>query len=92
MNEIEKMYRNSGIKKIELDYPDNFEPFYPEFIAEKQIELYCFISSQDKYIMTFEATLPLTPDVFAEGIAEAVNRIWQDLTDAERKQIKEILE
>lgn len=39
MNEVEKMYRNSGIKKIELDYPDNFEPFYPEFTAEKQLEL-----------------------------------------------------
>jgi hypothetical protein len=39
MNEVEKVYRNSGIKKIELDYPDNFEPFYPEFTAEKQLEL-----------------------------------------------------
>ena len=39
MNEIEKMYENAGIEKIELDYPDNFEPFYPEFTAEKQLKL-----------------------------------------------------
>lgn len=65
---------------------------FPPFTAEKQIELYCFILSQDKYVMTFEATLPLTPDVFAEGIAEATNRIWQDLTPKEKQLIKEILE
>lgn len=44
MNEIEKLYENAGIKKIELDYPDKFEPFYPEFTAEKQFELIKFIA------------------------------------------------
>ena len=39
MTEIEKMFENAGTKKIELDYPDNIDPFYPDFTAEKQIEL-----------------------------------------------------
>lgn len=43
MSEITKLYENAGIEKIELDYPDNFEPFYPEFTAEKQIAILMFI-------------------------------------------------
>lgn len=39
MSEIEKLYENVGVEKITLDYPDNFEPFYPEFTAEKQLDL-----------------------------------------------------
>ena len=47
MNEVEKLYELAGVEKIELDYPDNFDPFYPDFTAEKQLELlkFCF----DKY-------------------------------------------
>ena len=31
-------------------------------------------------------------DTFEESLAQAINDIWQDLTEEERKQIKEILE
>jgi len=47
MNEIEKLYELAGIEKIELDYPDNFEPFYPEFTAEKQLELIKWLGKLD---------------------------------------------
>lgn len=73
--------------RVEKAYID-----YPPFTTEKQIELYCFILSQDKYVMTFEATLPLTPNVFAEGIAKATNALWLSLTEEEKQQVKGILE
>lgn len=44
MNEITKLYKNAGI----LDYPDNIEPFYPEFTAEKQIEIESVILQNKK--------------------------------------------
>ena len=31
-------------------------------------------------------------DTFEESLAQAINDLWQDLTEEERKQIKEILE
>lgn len=105
MNEVEKMYRNSGIKKIELDYPDNFEPFYPEFTAEKQLgiikwllESYDIGFSQlgqriDTSLDGVNCISGLgSGDTFEESLAQAINDLWQDLTEEERKQIKEILE
>lgn len=106
MSEIEKMYENAGVLKECLspcyinktwrkshDCPNcDKRTDYPQFTAEKIVELYCFILSQEKYVMRFEATIPLTPDVFAEGVAKATNRIWTDLSEEERKQIRKILE
>lgn len=56
MSEIEKMYKTAGIKKIELDYPDNFEPFYPEFTAEKQLELIKLLQRKNGYKFSFSST------------------------------------
>lgn len=104
MSEIEKMYRNSGIKKIELDYPDNFEPFYPEFTAEKQIELIKFlyikykkyemfkVSNRDEVgIRTSENTFYAYGIDIQNAIANFFNRNWQDLTEKEKQQVKGIL-
>ena len=112
MTEIEKMYENAGIEKIELEYPDNFEPFYPEFTAEKQLAIIKLISKQGQVIIenwekdnkgfnvTYRADSNLryitmdciTRKTVEEALAQIVNDIWQDLTEEERKQIKEILE
>lgn len=46
MNEITKLYKNAGIKPIQLDYPDNIEQFYPEFTAEKQLNLIKFVAQR----------------------------------------------
>ena len=108
MSEIEKMYRNSGIKKIELDYPDNFEPFYPEFTAEKQLEITKFIglhygfqmlkNEAFDYIIATKIYVKYEYEYkgygygYDEAIANLVNNLWQDLTEEEKRQIKEILE
>lgn len=102
MNEIEKMYENAGIEKIELKYPDNFEPFYPEFTAEKQLELIKWLIKYDELHADFNdneygfSSLNYSGNYkkdFAEALASVINfELWQDLTEEERKQIKEILE
>ena len=103
MNEVEKMYRNLGIKKIELVYPDNFKPFYPDFTAEKQIEILKALVFNNKamsitqyyphkqFCINNDMFIGIGED-FGEALAMFVNYLWQDLTEEERKQIKEILE
>ena len=99
MSEIEKMYSNSGIKKIELDYPDNFEPFYPEFTAEKQLELIKWLAKRPLTIDNVDDEFEFSTGYklsdfgsFEESLAEIINNLWQDLTVEEKQQIKEILE
>ena len=100
MNEVEKMYENAGVKKINTSCANNISYHlvkYPPFTAEKQLELIkklgninididngCYMSSE---ILEVEAHC----DTFEETLAEFVNNLWQDLTDTERTQIKEIL-
>ena len=51
MNEVEKMYRNSGVEKhkkamLDIETGKNvltLDSFYPEFTAEKQLELYKYL-------------------------------------------------
>ena len=107
MSEVEKMYENAGIKKIELDYPDNFEPFYPDFTAEKQLELIKWLSTKELKIRTNKQPYAVYVGVLGndntcfygcqglyleQTLAELINHLWQDLTDAEKQQIKNILE
>ena len=103
MSEIEKMYSNSGIKKIELDYPDNFEPFYPEFTAEKQIELIKWLAEtgdvcridatvKNKWFVENEVGYSKCFAKFEESLANVINIIWEYMPEEEKQQVKGILE
>ena len=71
----------------------------PPFTAEKQLELIKIlakgevkINNEDgEYEFSFFDTVSDFSS-FEESLADLTNRIWQDLTGEERKQIKEILE
>ena len=76
---------------------------YPAFTAEKQIELIKWLSkkqyvyiimSADKeyYLCTDNSFISGYNKQFDEALAMFINAYWQDLTEEERKQIKEILE
>lgn len=79
---------------------------YPPFTAEKQIEIIKFLISKyamfkkfrsyeqkDLYMVCYECRyFPKQYLPFEEALAESINHLWQDLTEEERKQIKEILE
>ena len=106
MNEIEKLYENAGVEPI---YP--YTKCYPEFTAEKQLEIIKLISKQGQIIIenwekdnrgfnvTFRANSNLryitmdciTRKTVEEALAQIINDIWQDLTEEECKQIRNIL-
>lgn len=119
MNEVDKMYRNSGIekhKKIMLDIETGkdvltLDSFYPEFTAEKQLELIKWLGELDmleimrttredkawiinsEYGMSgnvYKHTSRMKS--FEETLAGLINSLWQDLTDVDKAQIKNILE
>ena len=104
MSEIEKMYELAGIEKDCRTYKNYFEcPFkqtqceqcdnydYPPFNAKKQLSLMAFLINR-KVGLSFKAEQgEITVEAISRGLAGIVNRIWQDLTEEERKQIKEIL-
>lgn len=112
MNEVTKLYKNAGIEKScnsDLEFcPVEFCDecnlnIYPEFTAEKQLNLIEFLSYK-----TLEIGRNIENDYFyiqvdnrqgvgvyntlEEALASRISAIWQDLTEEERKQIKEILE
>lgn len=80
---------------------------YPPFIAEKQLELIKWLSSikdfefesvfaRGLYIVGCRECVSNNKHwaenkQFEEALAELINDLWQDLTDAEKAQIKEIL-
>ncbi len=92
-----------------MPYCENAE--YPQFTAEKQIELIKWLARQNFVVCknlggwhaginpTYDEDFGITCSKratnlgsFEYAIAGLVNTLWQDLTEEERKQIKEILE
>ena len=77
---------------------------YPPFTAEKQIELIKWLAvkgdfdssvdiaknTYNYWTMYFQGTR-WTAEGFEETLAELINNLWQDLTEEECKQIKNIL-
>ena len=105
MTEVEKLYELARIEKIELDYPDNYEPFYPEFTAKKQIELIKWLcqNTYRNYLLfrykfsnnfwQIECNMVDSNKelLFSNALASIIINLWQDLTKEEQEQIKEIL-
>ena len=103
MSEIEKLYENVGIGKKVMcewtckDSPDcnanckhyeSTQLYYPPFTAEKQLGLikWCLDNYRGEIFDTIET------EWFEEQLSAYINDIWQDLTESEQEQIKEILE
>jgi hypothetical protein len=99
MSEIEKMYETCGIypdckaRECGLDYCANSSgcgyAVYPDFTAEKQLEIVKQILFSTWWMNLKRLQFS---EKFDEGLAQMINELWQDLTEEERKQIKNILE
>ena len=67
---------------------------YPSFTAEKQLKILCIIVN-NKHSVTFHNQVfggdKLTLEKIQENLAWGINRIWQDLTEEEKQQVKGIL-
>ena len=111
MNEVEKMYENAGIEPINfakqgaIDFTNTIEidgKRYPDFTAEKQIELIKWLGIRDEFNfyqnkvtkdwVFYDHEKDATHYNFELGLAIWVDYLWQDLTEEERKQIRDILE
>ena len=100
MNEVEKMYRNAHVyPRVYGDITKNtFENKVfnmadmcnEAFTAEKQLELIKWLIIEG-YIEDM-LTVQISEENFEVCLADTFNELWQDLTEEERKQIKEILE
>ena len=96
MSEIEKMYENIGVEPI---YP--YTKCYPDFTSEKQIEILKLLCQRrfielgltpdDEYFLYDHGYCQSHSQYFEEAVAKFVSMIWQDLTEDEKQQIKEIL-
>lgn len=65
---------------------------YPPFTAEKQLSLMAFLINR-KVGLSFKTEQgEITIEAISRGLAGIVNRIWQDLTEEEKQQVKGILE
>lgn len=101
MSEIEKMYRTAKVvpshhycndckydmsAECPIRCPDDVA-VYPPFTAEKQIEL-CkwLIKNYHRYVFDV-----IEADSFETDLAKFMNEEWQDLTEEEKQQVKEIL-
>ena len=118
MNEIEKMYENAKVQKkydcTSCEYLSDYicpkctdkQLKYPEFTAEKQIELIKWLSTKELKIRTNKQPYAVYIGVlgddntcsygceglyFEETLSELINNLWQDLTEEEKEQIREIL-
>lgn len=102
MSEIEKMYENAEpnrncnlykhftecpMKHTQCEDCENF--VYPPFTAEKQLEIVKMILFSTWWINLKRLQFS---EKFDEGLAQMINELWQDLTEEEKQQIKDILE
>jgi hypothetical protein len=53
MSKFDKLCETVGLEKISLDYPDNIEPFYPDFSVTAQLELWKYLLRQDLNIQYY---------------------------------------
>ena len=53
MFKFDKLCETVDLEKISLDYPDNIEPFYPDFSVTAQLELWKYLLRQDLNIQYY---------------------------------------
>lgn len=100
-SEVEKMYENANVEDKNINNQLYKDLNYPQFTAEKQLKIVKFMFHKGIYYDTDGDTywFHYTDDIenatyrpFEEAIAEFINVFWQDLTDTEKAEIKNILE
>ena len=101
--EVKKMMQNANVKKHWNSTPyGGIEEYYPPFTAEKQIELIKWLGIRDELNLYqnkatndwvfYDHEKDAIHYSFEYGLASWINYLWEDLTEEEKQQIKEILE
>lgn len=95
-----KHFTECPMKHTQCEDCENF--VYPPLTAEKQLNLIKWIAEyKEECRITYEKEYKWCTqtdwqssfcyDNFPASLANLINNLWQDLTEAERKQIKEVL-
>lgn len=94
--------RGSEYCSTNCEHYESTQLYYPPFTAEKQLNIVKFLLNKSVYYDTYgdrEYWFHLSDEIenskyreFDEAIAECINKMWEDLRDYEKVQIKEILE
>ena len=107
MTEVETLYKNAGVKKYRLlDMNNKLGWKYPSFTTDKQIKLIKWIAVSYSEFETLEITYGLNDCYqisgcrivstfefeFEQALASYINKLWKDLSDEDKQQIKEILQ
>lgn len=72
---------------------DKAKTNYPPFTAEKVLKVIIFLlNKRVKLSFSVEESTKISVENFKECIAKSVNCLWQDLTEEEKQQIKDILD
>ena len=102
MSEVDKLYELAGFKKNWTAIgDDDIDDCYPPFTAEKQLELIKLLCTQryidirftpegEYYLFAYYIGCGFNKN-FDEALAMFVIQYWQDLTESEQEQIREIL-
>ena len=93
--------RGSEYCSTNCEHYESTQLYYPPFTAEKQLELIKWLALRDTFDMMAwqNGECHIEHDKYNANenslencLARLFNDLWQDLTEEERKQIKEILE
>ena len=96
-----KHFTECPMKHTQCEDCENF--VYPPFTAEKQLKILQLLTQRCDLTIShftewefihFDGQEPtqVTGTDFVETFAKLINKYWQDLTDTEKAQVKEILE
>lgn len=94
-----KHFTECPMKHTQCEDCENF--VYPPFTAEKQLLLIQWLAKTrpihitfliDKWVIEGMVRYGKRYDTFEDALSGYINEIWQDLTEEERTQMKEILE
>lgn len=77
----EEFFECFDIPKTELDYPDNFDPFYPEITDNMYLRLICALNETTGQILTSKYIKPLRGEVLRKCINEIKNPVIDENKD-----------
>lgn len=107
MSEIEKLYINANVEDKNINNQLYRDLNYPQFTAEKQLELIKFLGDVRDYTVEIDKFKGVyyvgcrsagsndklwgSSNTFKDALAELINETWFCLTEEEKEQIRGIL-
>lgn len=93
MSEIEKMMQKANVEKDWNPTPyGGIEEYYPPFTAEKQLEIIAFLANKGYNVTFANLSNKFSLEQISKSLALCINSKWDNLTEEEKQQVKEILE